>query len=71
MNYFWLYVLACKVQTIGDRCSQVVIYISEIMPFYKPVYACTANSASRGYMTAESRYDSLCVLSSVYSRGVR
>ena len=49
---------ACEVQTIGDNALQAVIYMSEIMPFHKPDHAYTVNSASRGYTTAESRYDS-------------
>ena len=57
MNYFWL-LTACKVQIIGDNASQVVIYMSVIMPFHKPDHAYTANSTSRSFMTAESCYHS-------------
>ena len=52
---------ACKVQTIGDNDPQVVILI--YMKFiFRPDRAYTTNIASQGYRTAESLYETLCVI---------
>ena len=52
------YLSACKLYINGNNYPQVVIYMLVIMPFYGLDRACTANSTSRGYMNAESFYDS-------------
>ena len=52
---------ACKVQTIGDNDPQVVILI--YMKFiFRPDRAYTTNIASQEYRTAESLYETLCVI---------
>ena len=58
------YLLPCKLYINGDNNPQVLIYMTVIMPFYKPDRTYTTKSTSRGYMDAGSFYDS-CVLSVV------
>ena len=52
------YLSTCKLKKNGDNNPQVLIYMPVIMPFYKPDRAYTANSTTRGYMNAETFYDS-------------
>ena len=42
------YLSPCKLEINGNNNPQVLMYMSVIMPFYKPDRANTAKSTSRG-----------------------